>query len=156
MTTIAFDGETLAVDRAAWKGDGVWGEFKKLFTVTLCPVAAARFRFAKSEVKPKIAWAATGSCHAFPLILDWLENGGDLPELKADDSCGIVVHDGRAYCLAGSMTIIPYESYPIADGAGHEMALGAMLAGADAVKAIEIVASRSSYAASKIDSFGGL
>lgn len=35
MTTIAFDGHTLAVDRASWKNSYVWTEVRKLFELVL-------------------------------------------------------------------------------------------------------------------------
>ena len=149
MTTIAFDGKTLAVDRAAWKGNGIWSDANKLFIIDMCEEAKDRFLLTGSN---KIAWAACGCFSEFPLILKWIASGGDIPEFE-NGSNGILVHESDAYGLNSNMTLVPHGEYPISEGCGHEMVLGAMLAGADAVRAIEIVASRSSHAVARIDSY---
>lgn len=149
MTTIAFDGKTLAVDRAAWKGNGIWSEANKLFRIGMCEDAKDRFMLEGSD---EIVWAACGSFADFPLIIRWIATGGEIPDFE-DGSYGILVHEDKAYCLCHNMTLVPHETYPISDGCGHEMVLGCMLAGADAVRAIELVASRSSHAIPRIDSY---
>ena len=149
MTTIAFDGKTLAVDRAAWKGQAIWSDACKLFTIDMCEEAMDRFML---EGESRIVWAACGCFSDFPLVIRWITRGGDLPDME-DCSIGILVHENDAYGLNSNMTLVPHGEYPISDGCGHEMVLGAMLAGADAVRAIELVASRSSHAVARIDSY---
>jgi hypothetical protein len=149
MTTIAFDGKTLAVDRAAWKGQGIWSDACKLFAVDMCGEAKDRFML---EGGSRIVWAACGCFQDFPLVIRWIANGGDIPDIESG-SIGILVHGNDAYGLNSNMTLVPHGEYPISDGCGHEMVLGCMLAGADAVRAIELVASRSSFAVARIDSY---
>lgn len=154
MTTIAWDGKTLAVDRACWKGQEVWSPFKKLFEINLCGESMSALRLAH----PSIVWAATGMTGVIPLVAQWLERGGDRPRFDkdvADGSLGVIleVDTGKVYSFSGLLTVNPYEGAPVSDGVGHEMALGAMLAGASATRAIEIVAERSGMAAGGVDSF---
>ncbi|MDD5370513.1 MAG: hypothetical protein PHQ40_15630 [Anaerolineaceae bacterium] len=152
MTTSCFDGRFLAVDRASWKGN-TWNEVEKLFQVSLHPDVGARFRLNDSRI---IIWAAAGSAAEVPCILKWMEEGGDPPELMEKDyNCGLIVaiSSRKAYSLTGLLTLEPFEKVPCADGGGHEMALGAMLAGANAKDAVEIVASRSSWAAGGVSVF---
>jgi hypothetical protein len=154
MTTVAWDGKTLAADKACWNGNEVWSPFNKLFRVNLCGDSMSDLRLSH----PKIVWAATGYCHVLPLVLSWMEKGGDRPRIDKDETgtrLGLVleVDTGKIYGITGLMTLVPYPSGPVAEGGGHEMALGAMLAGASAAQAINIVASRSSWAAGGVDSF---
>jgi hypothetical protein len=159
MTTIAFDGNVLAVDRAAWKGDTCY-EAVKIFKVALSPSVVERFYWFSCN---EILWAVAGYAHDVSKVLRWMESGAGLPTIEGDHaSVGVVVPTekriGRAgyyanacYGLSKYMTLDPIDSVPFADGAGHEMALGAMLAGADAIKAVEIVASRSSMSRFGVD-----
>ena len=156
MTTIAFDGQTLAVDRASWQADYVWSPVCKLFHVTPCGECCKRFRLPVVDVR-HLVWAATGDASAVPLILNWMD-GGDLPELDTKEitTHGLLldIETGEIARLTTRLTLEPLEKgVPIADGGGFQMALGAMLAGKTAVEAVEIVASRTGWAAGGVDSY---
>jgi len=161
MTTIAFDGRTLAVDKASWQSDYVWSPVTKLFSVVPSKECRKRFRL---DENARLKWAASGDASAAPLILDWMYEGGETPPL---DTTNITTHgfilnidNSEIYRLTSRLTLEPLvKGVPVADGGGFQIALGAMLAGASAVEAIEIVASRSGWAAGGIDSYtlpGGL
>lgn len=84
----------------------------------------------------------TGSAYDGSAFCDWLESGGDVPDLEKDSFEGLVLdtqgvvrsYDGRGRCII--------EEVPIASGSGRELALGAMLAGASPMKAVSIAAAR--------------
>ena len=153
MTTIAWDGKTLAVDKASWKNE-VWTPVTKLFEVVLCGESMS----ALCLTHPRIVWAAAGSARNVPVVLEWMRGGGSRPVFMEDDqktAIGLVVEidTGRCFGLTGILTLEPYDPGPVSDGMGNEIALGAMLAGASATRAIEIVSMRSCWAAGGVDSF---
>lgn len=158
MTTIAFDGKTLAVDRASWKGNYIWTPVQKLFIINqLGQSAADRFGL---EKETKIAYAGAGSAADVPLVVSWMmgrltEIPKDLEKDEDNTSRGLIlsIDSRRIYALTGILTLESYTGFPVADGGGHQMALGAMLAGATAVQAIEFSAARSSWAAGGVDSY---
>lgn len=162
MTTIAFDGRTLAADRASWKNNYVWNEVSKVFKIRVCDQANERLDLPKHarngvNLAIEIYYAAAGNAAIVPEIIQWMEKGGARPYQDAGEektSCGLVVNanTGMPYYLTGRMTLEPILRWPVAEGGGFEMALGAMLAGADARRAIEITMSRSSWAAAGVDS----
>lgn len=139
MTTIAWDGKTLAADRGAWHGY-VTNEVTKLYP----PAPDAASVFGNSWPMGAFAFAGhSGICMA---ILQWARTGVDKPFLRdseRDNSYGVLVTPGGAlYRIGGMLMLERIESVPFADGGGHECALGAMLAGADARRAVEIVGER--------------
>lgn len=153
MTTCAYDGTTLAVDRASWKNNYVWNRTTKLFLLPKLSSECCR-RLDLTE----IAWAACGEAADVPLILKWMLRGGELPKpiIKEETvSRGLLLDtfSGEIYRLTSLLTLETILSVPTADGGGFELALGAMLAGADAVQAIRITASRSGWAAGGINSY---
>lgn len=156
MTTIAFDGRTLATDKASWKGEAVWSVTTKLLIIpSIHEDVSSRWRI---PTHSQLVWAVAGYASVIPLVLNWCEVGGPHPtELERDKnrSCGLILSQttGRIYGLTSLCTLEIFDKAPIADGAGFEMALGAMLAGADAVTAIKIVTSRTGWAAGGVDSF---
>jgi len=139
MTTIAFDGKTLAVDRGSWSGYIV-NETTKLFPPK--PDAATVF----ANGWPMGAFALAGTAGICLSILHWARTGIDkpyLPEAEKSNSHGVLVTlDAKVYRISGYLMLEQIESVPFADGGGHECALGAMLAGADARRAVEIVGER--------------
>lgn len=159
MTTIAFDTRTLAVDRASWKSNYIWTPVCKLFQVSPGPACIKRFALDGLEVAGVLVWAAAGSAAEAPLVLEWMKSGGELPPIPTKEentSRGLVLvpETRRIYGLTSLLTLEPFATgVPVADGGGLEMALGAMLAGKTAVEAIELVASRSSWAAGGVDAY---
>lgn len=154
MSIVTFDGDTLATGRASWKNNYIWTPTTKIFHINPpCKECLKRFRLHESH--DHLVWGACGNSEDVPLILTWMEEGGALPELKEKEvSCGLLltVQTGHIHGLTGRMTLAQYaQTVPIADGGGHEIALGAMLAGATAVRAIELVMLRSSWEAGGVD-----
>lgn len=133
MTTIAWDGKTLAADSMV-TGNGMRiGRITKAYRVGRLLVGLA---------------GTVGLAQAF---LHWLAEGakGDPPSMKAEDGDAevmVVLPDGR---------IATFDKYgrdqmastQYAIGSGGRFALGAMAAGADARRAVEI--------ASELDCFSG-
>ena len=151
MSIVAFDGVILAADRASWKGD-VWSHTKKLFQVAPCDECVCRFRL--PAITKNLVWGACGMAAEVPLMLRWMQKGGDVPSLEDKDmSRGLILdaETGEVYGLTGLLTLEPFTHPPVADGGGHQLALGAMLAGASAIRAVELVAARTAMAAGGVD-----
>lgn len=130
MTTIAFDGRTIAAD-----GMRTWGgEIRGL-------------AHQKLLVRGKCIYAFTGLTPMFEPMVAWHVGGATLeamPRLPAgpDEKGGwtLIVIDQKG--LGKYTDSCPYPERfdpPIAFGAGGDYAIGAMLAGADAKRAVEIV-----------------
>lgn len=124
MTTIAFDGKILAADSAM-----AWGEL-------FLPAAAS-----KIMTDQKILIALAGKVTDGRALARWLmagETKDDFPR-GIDDDVVLFAHDrkngsrfvganGHSECVAA----------PYANGGGCEVAMGAMMAGANAVEAVRI------------------
>lgn len=153
MSIVCFDGDTLAVDRASWKNQ-IWSPTRKLFKLSP-PSQECLKRFRVSEYNDLIVWGACGYAEEIPLILEWMEKGGEAPSLKKQNVArGLILHAHSGYIngLTGLLTLEPFGTgVAVADGGGHEIALGAMLAGATAPKAVELAKSRSSWGAGGVD-----
>lgn len=144
MTTIAWDGRTLAVDRGSWQGY-IANRVNKLRDVR-----------AGSRKKGQAYVALSGDAHFAEAAVEWLL-GCDWPRLPDADynkCCGVLLtEDGKLFRIGtGMATFEQILCIPFADGGGADLALGAMLAGADAVKAVELVATRSSLSWGGVDS----
>lgn len=142
MTTIAFDGETLAADRGSWNG-GVHQAVRKVHRVT----APDGRRFLV---------ALAGDAAFATQVLRWMR--GEIPNpgpcLSDDqnrDAAVVIDERRRVWRLSSRLIYVPYRDKIHAHGAGSEVALGAMMAGADAVKVIRITMAVSDYAARGVD-----
>lgn len=122
MTTIAFDGKTLAADRQM---GGIFN-VKKIFKV------------------PQ-GWAA--GCGDYDNILEivcWLQEGADrddMPTLpdKNDTDVIIIVPSGKVQWLSWPyLRFVELTEERVSFGSGSEFALGAMAAGATAKQAVAI------------------
>lgn len=124
MTTIAWDGKTLAVDRASWQGH-------------LCSDAQKLYRIDRLQ-----AWyAAAGDEALVQRVIRWLRTGTSesIPEKEQEHSFGLLVNErGEVFRVSGYLELAKIEKAPVSDGAGAPIAIGAMLAGADAIQAIAI------------------
>ena len=157
MTTIAFDGRILAADRASWRNNHFNNDVCKLFLVDL----PGRGLLAASTPRTGLHWyAAAGDASRLPFVMQFLQGrvprGDALREMDAEDKgCKgmlIGVEDAACYLLTSRLTLEgPMRRAAVADGGGFEIALGAMLAGADAKRAVQIVAERSGYSALGVD-----
>jgi ATP-dependent protease HslVU (ClpYQ) peptidase subunit len=128
MTTIAWDGRYLAADGQRTFGDRIAGtDFRKIV------------------VKGVFIYAFTGMTPMMDVMIAWHQEGADPEKLplgwdKDEGGWTLVVVDGNG--LGKYSDGCPYLERlpaPWAFGAGQEYAIGAMRAGADARRAIEIV-----------------
>ena len=123
MTTVAFDGETLAADSLQ-----VGQCIDQIHSEKICQHGSLIAGFA-GEVQQGI------------IALRWLKDQSkpkpspqDLKEMSA-----LIIRDGKAYHMSDMCELIPVGK-PCAIGSGGEFAMGAMLAGATAIEAVKIAA----------------
>lgn len=146
MTTIAWDGKTLAADQCSWS-KGVRRKVRKVFRVD------------ENDRGPLlVAFCGNGSyCLQ---VLEWMMGDADRPDPSAwwdrdsiSNSCAVVIDSDRKVWLLGNDLHWQrmYEE-KFANGAGHEIAWGALEAGATAVEAVEIAMRRSDFAGIGVDS----
>lgn len=122
MTTVAFDGTTLAAD-TRWQSAYIQ-----------CHETSKIFRH-----KNKVCGAA-GLAQDAILFRQWVIGGmkeDQKPNLCKDTFCAIVVTDGKPERYESALVPMP-AGVPSATGSGCELAMGAMLAGANAKKAVQI------------------
>ena len=129
MTTIAFDGKTLAAD-TAMEFDGI----KVRFTGKLRRFASGCLAGFAGDVPSGIK------------LLDWLESD-DLNaklELDADVDVGaiLVTPDGGLTLYGGDGVEIPLEGPYATLGSGAALALGVLIAGKSAVDAVQAAIER--------------
>lgn len=140
MTTIAWDGECLAADRAAWSGAFKY-RVKKVHKIT---------RDGRTFL---VAMCGDGAFAE--LVLRWMR-GGDHPGLypNADNiTIGVVVDEKRRVWRldAQKMSYSRVLEKIHATGGGQDFAIGALEAGASAKQAIQISMKRSDYAGLGVD-----
>lgn len=113
--------------------------------------------FDKLQQRNGRVYAYTGYAPLFEPLIKWHQDGADpgkLPEgvdHKADGGWTLIVVDHSG--LSKYTSSIPYiERFdpPIAFGAGADLAMGAMLAGADAKRAVELVAGLCNHTGGRI------
>lgn len=153
MTTIAFDGKTIAADKASWCNE-VYHLVDKLEHVTLHPDAIHSLGLESND--DSHVFSGTGFGAEIGLVTRFLRFGGGKPEIEEKNkTMGLLVSkkNGACYHIFSQMNTERILNFPVAAGSGNEIALGAMLAGADAVKAVEIVARRSAHSAGGVDSY---
>jgi hypothetical protein len=120
MTTIAFDGKTLATDSLVSSSGIVFGLVNKIH-----------------KLKDGRHVAFCGDFAPTPELIAWL-NGGDKPELGDNESVGgIVVGPLGAFEISASLRLFP-ACIPWAGGSGEVIAMTAMRCGKTAAQAVEI------------------
>lgn len=142
MTTIAWDGRTLAADKGAWSG-GLHQAARKVHRVTAPDGRRFLVAFAGD-----VAFCAE--------VLRWMRGKGGQPgPCLADDlnrDCAVVIDEKlHIWRLSSRLIWVPCEGRVHSSGAGQEVALGALMAGAGAIKAIRITMAVSDYAARGVD-----
>lgn len=142
MTTIAWDGRTLAADKGSWCG-GFHHAVKKVHRVTAPDGRRYLVAFCGDPV------FATS-------ILRWMrgevENPGICLDADKDRDSAVVVDESlQVWRLSARLVYVPIEGRLHTHGAGQEIAMGALMAGADAVKAIRITMQVSDFAARGVD-----
>ena len=123
MTTVAWDGKTLAADKRATIG-GTRTTITKL-----------------RRGKGGNLVGVSGTASLMEAIFAWLCDGGKKPEAQEDrsDWCGVIEIDPDGRCFKherwGKFQI---EAPYFAVGSGSDLALAAMSLGCDAAKAVEV------------------
>jgi len=146
MTTIAWDGKTLAADACSWSG-GARRRMRKVFKVT---AADGRLFL--------VAFAGNGS---FALaVLAWMRSERDrpdplafMPQTELPNQCALVIdQQRRVWQLGNELVYTQMRERVYAFGGGQDFAWGALEAGATAAQAIRIAMRRSDYAGLGVDS----
>ena len=139
MTVIAWDGKIIAADKQASRNGLVRSTTKLTKTI-----------FEKPHGRGEIEYIAgfSGTEQTGLIMLSWFENGArkeDFPETQRDKNTEgnywsefiAVNKDGLKYYTLWHVPLHISEKL-FAIGTGDELALGAMAAGASAIKAVEI------------------
>ena len=139
MSVIAWDGKTLAADRMAVY-DSIIIKTKKLITLPTGEV---------------FAWA--GVVENALAVVKWYQDGQCEPEWpkcqEQDDFASVILlKDKKLYEYEQAPILQPVLSFPRAWGSGAKFALGAMAAGADAIKAVKITSTLCNQVGLGIDS----
>lgn len=143
MTTLAWDGKTLAADRCTWSGPARRAT-RKVFKVT-----------APDGRKYLIGFCGDGS---FAIaVLDWMNGKADRPKhsdfgVNPENQFALVIDEQhRVWNLTANLNYLPYREKIFAMGGGQEFAWGALEAGATAKQAVTIAIKRSDYAGMGVD-----
>lgn len=124
MTTIAWDGRALCSDSRCIYGHIKQRPVQKIFAY-------------KGDF---LAIGFCGSYNNHQAFIDWLLGKGEKPTIPSDTAAGVIVVDKdlTAWCYhSDGASRVPAATCE-ADGSGSPYAMGAMLAGANAYKAVEI------------------
>lgn len=145
MTTIAFDGETLASDGLATFNEGIIADysFKKIYDTS-----GFSERFA--------AVGVSGSVHAVDAVLQCARQGG--PEGIAtqgmDFHAVLIDYEGNTYTWSGGNYLWKYKSFNkkgvVAVGSGEDIAIGALEFGATAEEAVQIASQHDVYSGGEV------
>lgn len=142
MTTIAWDGTTLAADQASW-GGGVKRRVRKL---------------AKIKCQGSTFLVAFMGSQPFSVEMErHLRGQRDFPDcavygVERDTVAAMCVDERRrVWELSATGVWQPFRESVFARGGGQEYAWGALDAGADARTAIQIAIRRSDYAGIGVD-----
>ena len=131
MTTVAWDGETLAADRLT-----VGGNLKRTIT--------------KLYVCGDFVYGGAGMVIEIMQVVDWLRRGAktiNSPSASSKDDCGvcgIAIHKSRKAFIVewneSHTRLMPCEEPAWAIGCGRDFAIAAMACGKTAAEAVEIAA----------------
>lgn len=139
MTTIAISTTHVAADGQRTWGNEIRGlDHKKL------------------RVEGRIIYAYTGLTPLMDVMIRWHKDGAkpeNLPPYSNEDGDGwtlIIIDRHGVGKYTASCPYVERLDAPIAFGAGDDLAMGAMLAGASAERAIELVASITNHTGGEI------
>ena len=124
MTTIAWDGKTLAADRQAHHGP-----------------SNTKYERKKLCVLDGKAIAGAGRASLNDAMANWITYGGDLPDACKEGEYTVVVANAENECEVYEGVPIPLKipaGVKLAWGSGAQAAMAAMECGKDAREAIEI------------------
>ena len=126
MTTIAWDGESLAADKNIYSDNSLCGKEKKIF-------------------KSGKDWiTGTGNVEDIQAFMEWYKHGEKKPKIT-DDFQGVVLReDGRIFEYEGGLYAVEIKT-PTAWGSGWEFALASMDHGCNAKEAIKYATKRNVF-----------
>lgn len=145
MTTIAWDGTTLAADSCSWSGSAR-RRTRKVFKIT-----------APDGKKYLVAFAGSGALAI--ATRDWMRGDAEKPvprdfldQKELENQFALVIDQkNQIWQLSGQLVYSRMREKIYAFGGGHEFAWGALEAGATAVQAVRIAAKRSDMAGLGVD-----
>lgn len=146
MTTIAWDGKTLAADRAI-VSRGVYTPTTKLVHCQ-----------EPTNTWPPGVFAGAGDLSFLTALEGWINRGEPLPaapESTWEEQCGLYVtyRNTRCHLITKRggryLSEAPFE----ADGTGFEFALACMICGKTAIEAVQLAIQHTSHAALGFDSW---
>lgn len=144
MTTIAFDGRSIAAER--------------MYVIGGTPLRGPSPKIRRLVYKGVPAVIGTSGTLEYGMaLMDWLEAGlppGREPSLPADDDDGASVLLATAtgvYLFSNSLVGVPIGAVKWATGSGANYALGAMAMGASAKKAVEVACTLDVYSGMGVD-----
>ncbi len=180
MTIMAYDGQSLAIDKAIICG-GVLAEGIKIHFIPSTPANSLEVVLAtkmhqtewfknylsldeearKAFVEPvrPFVFAFTGDVSMMIEIIDWFHDATKRkPMSRHRDESGILglllnPYDGLVYCLDGTLTATLVMRPPESFGYARDMCLGAMLAGSNATDAVMICLKNSTNVGLGIDTY---
>ncbi|HEY9101833.1 hypothetical protein [Chitinimonas sp.] len=135
MTTIAWDGKTVAADTQA-NNSGLRSRTKKLF-----------------RLKDGATYGFTGEIQDGRVVYEWLDNGQHEPRptVSAGFVALLICPDGRAYTMEDKLVLLPVLEPFRAIGSGRNFAMGALAVGADAVRAVAAAIALDVYSGGEIE-----
>lgn len=125
MTVIATDGRTMAADTL----------------ITCKGQLLARKQKVRRLNDGRIVGAA-GSTAECQMLVRWLNDGGEKPDLSDDVAAIILNPDGSVDWIDFKFELVKGYELPTAIGCGDDMPVGAMLAGATPQEAVMLVSTR--------------
>lgn len=136
MTTIAWDGQLLAANRGAVTGQIVNRENK----ISLVKIPRPHWTLPGVRAGDRAYVAGAGTTYQVKRYALWLQRADDEDPPLVDESESLIVtrHVVLHVDAAGLGTRVVRR--PVGIGSGGEIALGALLAGADAYRAVSLVA----------------
>ena len=138
MTTIVFDGKTLAADTAIYYGDTYGGVDTKV---------------CKADIKGEVyIIAASGiSANIEPFIMHL--NGIPVNETFSDSRFIVIKESDHTDCRLFELGRSTPYVFPLVIGCGYDIAIGAIEAGADAVCAVKAACNRNAFTDYPIEVF---
>lgn len=126
MTCVATDGWTMAGDGLSHSAEGL-----------ICSLDVTKVR----RLKDGRIFGLAGSPFDLDPVEQWLNDGGDFPQVNHDFDLLVLEPDGKVYSYneEGYRTL---ELLPAAIGSGTDLAIGAMEAGAAPLAAVAIACKR--------------
>ena len=143
MSVIAWDGNTIAADRLC-SGGGIASEVRKLFDTKYGFIG---FSGDYAHIKQFLYWFVEEEHAPDKVPAFQLDKQDYLKAMWVDNAGEIYIFENNAYPFA-----LP-NTKQFAIGSGGEIALGAMAAGACAIKAVKITSDLNIYCGKGYDSF---